>query len=351
MSRLYDRIRRYGTHDVSAYGEGEYGAWDASSDLARAIVLSADDVFAYFFSRGGPKEPKEWDVDRDVPNFAPPYPLFFVEGAMPNTTAPAWRQFSAHNREVGLKTVGALVRSRDFAHPAGDSPEVTLDSTSNPVLRAAFSPADLLRGPGYEGAPPPHMTGPVRWLVQARVYLEQSGHRRPLEGALDLFLAVRPDGSIARFDNGNTARINRLMPGTDERAASEISGALHYVTLPLFVAVAFTHCKNVRLTRTEPPAKLSRKHEKKTGKPLTTYHVLQIDPMKRVLEDEGRASEVGLRRAFHLCRGHFKRYTPERGGLFGRPIDEPELVWVDAHARGSTLRGTVEKDYRVRPAG
>ena len=89
--------------------------------------------------------------------------------------------------------------------------------------------------------------------------------------------------------------------------------------------------------------KLSRAHQKRHGRPLVRFHTLQITPMKKVLEREGQASKTGLRRALHICRGHFKTDTEERK-LFGRYAG---TYWWDVHVRGTLQEGMVVKDYQV----
>jgi hypothetical protein len=69
--------------------------------------------------------------------------------------------------------------------------------------------------------------------------------------------------------------------------------------------------------------------------------------MKKVLETEGDIKHNGLKKALHLCRGHFAHYTPEKGFL-GRPLSEPLTIWKPAHVRGSASEGIVTKDYKVK---
>src|SRR5205823_1725124 len=90
--------------------------------------------------------------------------------------------------------------------------------------------------------------------------------------------------------------------------------------------------------------KLSRKHARLRGAPLTSYYVLDIKPMRRILDTEGEATTKGLAHALHICRGHFKNYT-EDAPLFGKRVG---TYWWGAQVRGKAEEGVVEKDYRVR---
>ncbi len=115
---------------------------------------------------------------------------------------------------------------------------------------------------------------------------------------------------------------------------------------PCLLALSFMHCRNVKVLSENPPLKLSKKYQKKTGRPLLRYRVLQIDHMKQVLEREGGISQNGLKKALHICRGHFARYGQEgKGLLFGK---HAATVWVPMHSRGSAQEGVVVKDYKVK---
>lgn len=118
---------------------------------------------------------------------------------------------------------------------------------------------------------------------------------------------------------------------------------------PIAIAMtvfAFMNCKNViRRDETEslaPSAKWIRRQKA----PQIKYHVLDINPMKEVLRTEGGIEENGLKKALHICRGHFATYTEEKP-LFGHFVG---TVWVPAHVRGRVENGLVLKDYRVNSA-
>ena len=113
-------------------------------------------------------------------------------------------------------------------------------------------------------------------------------------------------------------------------------------SFPAYFAISLMHCKNVELRPIDPPPALSKKHERKRGRPLVRYHELNIEPMKTVLRTEGRIGEVGLSKALHICRGHFKDFR-ERG-LFGK---YKGVYWWPQQLRGNANDGVVIKDYRV----
>lgn len=115
----------------------------------------------------------------------------------------------------------------------------------------------------------------------------------------------------------------------------------------LFTAIMFMNCKNISLIEVDPNQRLKQsvvKHMNKKGmKPLTKYYTLDIDPMKHVLRKEGCIEKNGVKKAFHVCRGHFKKY--EGKGLFGK---YPGTYWIPQHMKGSNLEGAIVKDYNIK---
>ena len=114
--------------------------------------------------------------------------------------------------------------------------------------------------------------------------------------------------------------------------------------LPFFYTFAFCHCRNVDLQQPEPSRQVRRQAERK-GLSLLDYRVLEIEPMKKALRTEGGIEEVGPRKALHICRGHFKVYSPQ-APLFGQHVG---TWWWESSIRGNLTKGKVEKDYRVTP--
>jgi hypothetical protein len=106
----------------------------------------------------------------------------------------------------------------------------------------------------------------------------------------------------------------------------------------------FLHCKNVNTIEHQPSPRLSKAFNKRHGRPLVTYKTLEIEPAKKMLEVEGGIAHNGLKKALHICRGHFATYTPEKP-LFGRVTG---TVWKPSHVRGDATHGIVQKDYKVK---
>ena len=137
------------------------------------------------------------------------------------------------------------------------------------------------------------------------------------------------------------------IPDVPEEQAYNFASRGVDLLAPGLFSISLMHCKNVVLRGIDPPERLSKSHLKKTGYPLTSYHVLDIAPMRHILDTEGEAQTKGLRHALHICRGHFKTFT-EDAPLFGKHIG---TYWWPSYVRGSAEEGVVEKDYRVRLDG
>src|SRR5262249_5617236 len=100
---------------------------------------------------------------------------------------------------------------------------------------------------------------------------------------------------------------------------------------------------NVTLEAIVPSEKLSRSYSKRHGRPLVSYRELRIDPIRKVLEQQRAGVGGSLRKALHLCRGHFKTFTAD-APLMGHAAGT--YFW-GPHIRGAQSEGVVQKDYRV----
>jgi hypothetical protein len=134
------------------------------------------------------------------------------------------------------------------------------------------------------------------------------------------------------------------IPGVPDEATYEFVNDLVLYLCSAFFTLSLMHCKNVDVRQVDPPERLSRKHERRHGRPLASYYVLSVKPIGRVLDTEGEAQTKGLAHALHICRGHFKTFT-EDAPLFGKRVG---TYWWEAQVRGKAEEGVVEKDYRVR---
>lgn len=154
--------------------------------------------------------------------------------------------------------------------------------------------------------------------------------------------------------DGKIVRSNLLVWYLDETGnAIAVKGAtvktvetvqqIHRYLYPIWLALGFMHCKNVRHVENIPGGAFERARKRRGEKPSLRYYTLEIDPMCEVLRKEGQSETLGLKQALHICRGHFKDYR--QSGLFGKIKG---IFWWDAALRGTSEQGVVVKDYAVK---
>lgn len=118
--------------------------------------------------------------------------------------------------------------------------------------------------------------------------------------------------------------------------------------LTALLSISFLHCKNISLTQETYRRKhnddLARKIPRKVKETIpVSYHTLEITPMREVLKREGQSDTLGVKRALHICRGHFRHYENGRG-LFGK---YKGTYWIPQQVRGN-LEHIALKDYSIK---
>lgn len=112
--------------------------------------------------------------------------------------------------------------------------------------------------------------------------------------------------------------------------------------IPVFNALWMLNCKNIAL-KDEPEAAVRRMLNKHKKDKKIIYKVLVVNPLKAKTKAEHESIETGIKRSFHLCRGHFRTYTfPNL--LFGKLEG---TYYIPAHVRGDENVGITHKNYKV----
>lgn len=298
------------------------------NELEGAMVISCENVARHYFCES-PQE--SWELGTDIPNVAPPLDNFFLEMHAPNII---W------SAEYGVQAWNARPRPHAwgihaFAFELGDGDERSENTFSY-----------MVRADARLGA----LRDSIRWVLILHFYIEHS-KGKPYGPMSVTLIPVRHDGGFVMVpgESGQSFMMMQLPVFGESGHPADFQQALlqeqKQWMYPLFLSLSFMHCKNVSLSGIEPRPKISRRHEKRHGRPLTRYYTLEIEPMKQILRTEGRSDEVGLKRALHICRGHFATYSPEKP-LFGKYAG---TFWKPQHVRGSKERGEVLKDYDVNP--
>ena len=274
--------------------------------LKDAQVVVADNVAEYFHAHS---PNKEWSKD-DFPTLMPPFPRLWIE----------WRPTRTNrytsNGDSPYDQCGVFVEAM----------EIDIATCRWCVRFHVFMSIDK------------RIYGP---FVEEKIVLDKDG--RSLRFGWD----DQVDGSIALVPLERATQMYTtlyadaaVMADPDYRIAYSAAAAMGH---PAMLAISFFHCKNVKLTPREPPPKLSKAHQKRHGRPMLRYHVLEITPLKAILQADGNAQGGGLQQALHICRGHFKDFRQK--GLFGKYKD---VYWWDHHLRGKPEEGVVTKDYMMK---
>lgn len=271
------------------------------------------------------------------PNIAPPYRRF-------------WMEFRPHFEHL------TNIPERDKPERVG----IFFVSYDREWMGKYLTPlgADV-GGLGYAMAQDPN----VHWLMFATIFFQTEGDA--VGPFLSFILCADKEGvpyvvPFGEYKNGIPAFPHEPMirnlddvledegnPGetTQEFLTALVAEMGQDAMQPSLLALSFMHCKGVTTTEMEQPQtrQARRLQERKGEKPPVRYHVLHIEPMKRILRDEGGAEETGITKALHICRGHFAKYTSERP-LFGKFVG---TVWREAHIRGRDADHVVEKTYAI----
>jgi len=265
------------------------------SMLDDAPIFAADDVATYIHNL-----PKGTDFTDVVSSMAPPFDKFWVE----------FQQVPCPNDDE-LNAWGVLVTAHD-------------------------DPSTIMKLDGYDRSP--------RWLLTLLLFLERE-KGKPFGPVTEHYAGLAEDGTWFRHDDGKVFWAGHLA-GLDKAPYDVQQQAGDYYAqfcFPALLTISFLHCRNIEIRPVAPSDKRSRSYRKKHGKELVRYHVLDIKPIRRLIDSYRRGDRSDLRRALHICRGHFKTFSPD-APLLGRAVG---TFWWGPQIRGSREDGIVLKDYRV----
>lgn len=266
-----------------------------------------------------------WDMQADIPNWAPPFRGFFAEWNGPKRWIIDGKTTEGPEGQVGVLSI------------ATDIPEGTRTD-------AEFWKTAVMGNIGWPGKLRVSDEEMLKYLSEAKWILSctswvatPSTEGRPLWNGNWYVLFVDGFGKLrAHMAVGLTQQ--RVV---EEFGTDEIWSPMHVFGL----GISFCHCKNV--VRKETEEFRGDRWHRRSGVPLFKFYTLDINPMREVLRTEGKSDETGIQKALHICRGHFSSYSEEKP-LFGKYAG---TFWVPEHLRGSSEHGVVKKDYRVFPIG
>jgi len=271
--------------------------------ILSAINIKIENVCDYFNKYFNNK--KFIEIKIDFPNLMPPFKSFWMEHA-PFKNEPGWDRYGRFGFLFERSPEGTYIEFNTHPPLPGES-HLTVSSMESKKFEDV---------------------GCVQLLAFAYVYMKRKE-----------FETIKVIG-IASFicDRNGNARKSKWV-SFDEKY-------YHFYSqiFPCLLAINFMHCKNVVIKKNIYPDHEIREYQKRYGKPPVKYYTIDIEPAKTILKNEGGIHQVGLQKALHLCRGHFKHFE-EGGGLFGKYHG---TYWWPQIMRGNKEFGEVKKDYNVK---
>lgn len=335
--RLYDRIRHTGT--ILGPKEMTERVQNDVAQITRAVPFDVSNVTDYLAGLGEEKR-RDFRIG-DLPCVVPPFDVTFVESRLP--IGGNWEWFSG---EIGdtIRAFGSLCFAIDLVADFSAHSQVEVDDPQAAANAFAHNILGRAKVEGEKGHI--ELYSDVRWMISCYSFLDmRKGVVLGPVMAQGFFLG--PDGAAVRTNlpEGHMAGFSYtfMEMGEPESAAMFARQLL----MPAFFAFSLTHCRNVNLVQHEgvfPSRQARREAERRGDPPPEKFYTLEIGAMTKALSTEGGVHQDGLKRAMHICRGHFSEYSEEKP-LFGKYAGR---FWVPAHVRGTAEVGKVVKDYAVK---
>jgi hypothetical protein len=353
---------------------------EAKPALRACEVFLIDNVAEYLYAQ---TDQEIWDAKSDFPCLAPPFPSFWMEFGRPSRivsslsgvtssqelpyrvglwfdyAAPeeVWKKGSAQGAREQMVRLARQLEPRMTPEVRAELKQLQAEGASpwdikNPRVKQLSGPARIALGLLLQAAVLVANEKPgaeqnflqnaeknrIRWIATCQSFMQISRHG-PILGPLGRqALALDETGTVIdEIAQYNTMLLKPEQFHHDGEGLSTIwfSGLL---------AISFCHCKNVSIRAAgEVPEKLAKRQRERGRLPGLAYKVLEIGGIKTALGRARAEHATGLRRALHICRGHFALYA--ENGLFGKYRGR---FWIPQHLRGEIEQGAVEKVYDVR---
>lgn len=305
-----------------------------SSTKEKLVPVDIDNTVRWFFEKNSQEF---WDYEQDFPRPLSPWALAWFEAGMPRYSNSEGVRKDLTGGNSLFRKVGWLVSQfplkKDIELPR-ENIAITMARLriANPqqysdeqidnirVRGAAFVQSEILLGFTWSEVMIP--------LLMEYAYLDANGAM--IAKSRGLALLVPNQESMSEDEKRNMAR------------------SFEAIFLALYFSLCLLHTKNITLK--DEPAPFISKKKKQEARPESVglrFKTLDIAPLKEQVRytSVSAKEESGdeIKRALHLCRGHYRRYTEEKK-LFGR---QTGIFWIPEHMRGSKEAGEIKKDYRV----
>jgi hypothetical protein len=254
LTKLVEQAQRF-PETTSVYRNVKH---ELINQLKTAVPIRIQNVADYLFLE---TTDEQFNFYQDCPNVAPPWPTFFMSYKTPTRirTKDGWRPERGPARELGY----------------------------------LFSGGEREADGG--------------WRLRFFVFADGFGQ--------GFDCRVNKDGQLWPFEEPHHL-VSPVVRWPEFDIVSYKKPSLLLLVVP-FLAISFCHCGNVPVIREPVPRKLKAKRARLHEWSPDACHTIDIGPMCRQLNAVGAKEPGGLKRALHICRGHFKDYRDGRG-LFGK---------------------------------
>lgn len=259
---------------------------------------------------------RDWFDGTAFPYAIPPWKSCFVEWMEPPTRRINGTVESIDcNTGGGRTTIGALVT--EIAGRSAVSAAADFFESSTQALGGSTDHLATIRSAsrGFMACPVAEASGIVTaWPAMLFVFTDADGLPLSWSTMCNPGFAVAPE---------------------QQDAVTDLARTMYHI---LCFAFTFANCKNSELVDSTCELKPRDKIERRLKLPSFKRYTLKIDGRSATRTDGNANLDAP---AYHLCRGHFATYTPDRP-LFGRLSGR---FWIPAHTRGKKSSGEISKDY------
>ena len=203
-------------------------------------------------------------------------------------------------------------------------------------LNTFYTSFFIITDPGHGKEPSWYTWTIIKCNMEKGTFIEDSARSEmnpKSKHKLEMFINSNPDSIPV------DSSADEVLTALTLDYVNNINGQVLPVVL---TALNFLHCRNVITHKEAMPEALKKSRIKKNKPYFGRFYNLEIEPAKRILKSEGNSNHNGIVKAFHICRGHLRRYEGD-SKLFGK--FENKLVWIPNHTRGNVDVGIISKDY------
>lgn len=326
MTRMMDLIKRA---YYASLPKARFDTRATEEFLNNSVVIDMGNVYNYLIETNQWR----WDTLDKLPNVAPAFPLMFFEHKMDAETFQGW-------------SVKAWDYEKDDDIPGHDA--VAGAKWYLRFLMWAFNEKSPDMTPHIYGEA---FVSPEGKLLPCDTYKDGAAAYFRLDVVQDSPLVqFAPDMLREQIKNASENGVinidNRESLSPELQVMSDIAYMGSLGCTAVLWSMCFLQVRNLEKIETVPPEKLSKKHQKRYGVPLTKYYTMKILPMKKGKKFGSDSEPNGGSHnnpALHIRAGHFKEFT-DAAPLFGKWTG---VYWWNTTAVGKAEKGQVNKDYAI----